>query len=317
MNILNGIRRVVGIVKHFGVKNKPKLLIGAGVVCLVGAVADGVYVGTKINKVVYDDKYEIDKARRSDDQEGANKAKIKMVCDIGKLFAPVAGMTIGGIAFIGCGVRSYDSRLIEAIGTCNLMSGILSKYRNGVIDEYGVDVDRRLMNAATKPEDNTEGRKVVSPDAEHTEEYKQFKLGKYSRFIGPYEMDYWDPTWDINREYFIHYLLTLQDQVDFDLHQKQVITANDANAKLTIPRDTVGATCGWDSSKVDKVSFGIDIWHGEINPTVMQFLKEERDDVLLNFNCSGFVLEAMELRDRAWKEERNRYWLESKPKEAR
>ena len=309
MGLINFVKRTVNIAARFFVKNEPKIMIGTGVVCLVAAVADGIHAGTKVEKVVTKDTQEIAVARRANNPSDVNKAKLKMLADLAGMFWHVALLTGAGIVLVGRGTIKYEKRWIGLLGAYNLLWDKFGNYRGYVIDEYGADADRRFITAAEKGlVDNTQGRKIVSPDAD-TKDSGEWKLGKYSRYIGPYECEWWDPTWDINREYFLAHLDAVEAELDRIFHIKQVMLANDANQRLTLPRDQTGATCGWDSSKVDHIKLG---HRDPNNPTIAAFLRGDRDDIILNMNCSGFVLGALELRDRAWLKERNRYIMEGK-----
>lgn len=309
MGLISFLKRTANIARCAFKRKEPKIMIGAGVVCLVVAVADGVRAGTKVEKVVKENSDAIALAEKNGAQEEVNRAKLKMLADLAGLFWHVFAFTGGGIVLVSKGAMKYEKRLVGLISAYNLLWDKFGKYRGMVIDEYGADVDRRFITTSEKLiTDNTQGRKVVSPDGK-AEDTGAWTLGKYTRYIGPYECEWWDPTWDINREYFLAHLDAMQAELDRIFQIKQVMLANDVNKRLTIPRDQTGATCGWDSSKVDHIVLG---HRDPNNPTIAAFLRGDRDDILLNMNCSGFVLHALELKDKAWLEERNRYLTEGR-----
>lgn len=308
MGFLSTIKRGLCIVGRFFKKNEPKIMIGSGVVCLVFAIADGVYAGTKVEKVVNDNSNEIKAAEKTGDQEKINEVKLKMIFDVAKLFWHVAASAGVGIVLVSKGTAKYEKRIVTLIGAYNLLWDKFGNYRGEVINEFGADADRRFITKSEKLLESGSGdRKIVSPDNEVKDD--EWKLGKYVRYAGPYECEWWDPVWDINREYFLAWLDGIEAELNRIFRIEQVILANDANKKITIARDQTGGTCGWDSSKVDYISLG---HRDPKNPTIGPFLRGDRDDIMLNMNCSGFCLTALEMKDKAWRDERNRYAMEGR-----
>lgn len=301
--LMNKVSRSVHKVGFTLKKHSPEILIGVGVVGTVASVVMACKATLKVNDVIDEAKETIDKIHECANQEkhtsdgavytqeDANKDLAIVYAQTGwkfvKLYGPAA---VVGIASIGCMVgsslilRKRNAALAAAFAAAETS---FKDYRSRVIDRFGEDMDRELrFNIKAKEIEETE----VDENGNETVVKKTVQVADpttpsiYSVFF-----DDGCKGWTKNAELNKVFLLQRQEEANFLLKNRGLLTLNDVYDMLGIQRTKYGQHAGWvyteDGSAGDNfVDFGIfDI----DKPKSRDFVNGIERTILLDFNCIG------------------------------
>lgn len=225
----------------------------------------------------------------------ANGKKIffKKLWVYGKLYAiPVAMETAG----VFLNFKSHDiikGRYLGATAEASALAIGFKKYRDGVVEKYGEDVDKELRFGVHTEE--VEETKVNSKGEEKVVKKKikiinGSEVSEYAKFFDPASRE-----WQEDPEYNMMFLKKAEQTANDMLHArgpKGILFLNEVYDMLDIPRTKAGQVCGWindpdDESSDTYVDFGI------YKKDNIRFVNGYDDVILLDFNCGGNVWEKM------------------------
>lgn len=324
MKVLNGtiMKSIGGLMTKIKVNSPTVCLVGGGI-CLVGAVVASHYAGRKVDEVLDVHKTQVEnlkdikEAGEYQDENGENvefssddykkeltHTYISTAWDMTKLYGPVVLLTAGaGVCFV-TGNRILAKRLAGMTAAYELVQGSYMRYRQNVIDDLGVDGDKKyLLGLDGTHEEKYHDTKIDEKTGEvvNIGKAKTRKLDVVSdvkdwRQASPYavRIDFChDMTKDMN--YNIIYLENLERNVNLKLDVQGYLTLYEVYDALGILKnlspEVIGMShnVGWIKGRGDgDVRFNLVLVPTVcgINDGVAGNLSEVG---LIDFNCIGSI----------------------------
>ena len=233
----------------------PEILIVGGIVGFGGTI----YSAVKATNKAHDILDEKDEAMAVLDDAEANhiyvepsarerinrSARWKLI----KAYMPVGTMAACSVIMILGGYKVINGRYVGMVSAYKVLEGQFGRYRGNVIDEYGEEVDWRMLNnlkqetleaARKEREDNKE----IEADNKHKIIKKRPKTQYQdinSQIFDPHS-ERWKSYW--NAEMMLDYLETKENQLTDRLRLEKVIFDNDKADALGLPRTAEGQLLG-------------------------------------------------------------------------
>lgn len=291
-------------------KHSPEILAAVGVVGTVGTVVLACKATLKVNDILDEAKETIDKIHDSVEQEKKTRdgevytqeiatkdltiAYVQTGWKFVKLYAPAAVL---GVASVSCMLGSnviLRKRLALATTAYAAMETGFKEYRGRVAERFGKELDRELFynikaqeieETVTDEDGNESVVKSIVPVIDGKPKYSMYSI----------VFDEGCKYWVKNAEYNKAFILGVQDDLNFRLKQRGIVTLNDAYDMLGIDRTQMGQFAGWvyteDGSAGDNhIDFGLFDVH---NQKACDFLNGRERSVIIDFNCIGNVLDYM------------------------
>ena len=208
-----------------------------------------------------------------------------------KVYAPAMILATLSIASIFVGGKIFKQRLTTVTAAYGLLEQRFAKYRNGVIEKFGADMDKELRYGIKKElveKKDDDGKTVVEEAATST--YNGYS--DYARFF-----DETNPNWHKDGNWNLNFIRLQQEWATNKLIREGILFLNDVYRMLGFDRTPEGQLVGWvydpSNKNIDSyVDFGLTPIIK--NPDKMwDVINNHERSFLLDFNCDGRVLEKL------------------------
>ena len=304
MNLKDTISKFAGNTGLKIEKHSPEILLAAGIVGTVATVIFACKSTLKVNEVLDDSKKEIEKVHevieREDiseeeySEEDAKKDLATIYVQTGvklvKLYAPAI---IFGATSIICLLASSNilhKRNIALAAAYTAVEGSYKKYRQGVIERFGEQVDKEIKYNL-KAIDVTE--KEIDKKGKEKEVTKKVLVSDNPSDYSPYArfFDEGSACWKKDPEYNLMYLRAQQQYANDLLISRGHLFLNEVYDMLDIPRTKAGQVVGWFYDAENPVGDNyVDFGIYDINREVARdFVNGYERSILLDFNVDGNI----------------------------
>lgn len=315
MNIVNSLARTAKTVGRALKNAAPEIAVVGGTIGLVTAAVIACKETPKAMKVVEEHQEKVETVEQALEngvtsagedytEEDAKHDKTMIFVQDGlqlvKVYAPAVILATVSIVSIFAGGRIFRKRITALTGAYALLEQNFSKYRNGVIDKFGKDIDRELRYGIKKElheKAETDENGNTKTEVEEVETTNYDGYSDYARFF-----DESSPYWQKNGGMNLSFLVAQQSFATDKLKRDGVLFLNDVYTMLGIPRTAQGQQVGWvydpDRTDIDSyVDFGI----SEVirnKKRYQEFVRDYERSLLLDFNCDGSILNKFVKYDR-------------------
>lgn len=180
-----------------------------------------------------------------------------------KAYVPVGTMAACSIVMILGGYKIINGRYVGMVSAYKVLEGQFGRYRGNVIDEYGEEVDWRMLNnikqetleaARKEREDNKE----IEADNKHklTKTKPKTQYQDINSQIFDSHSERWKDYW--NAEMMLDYLEIKENQLTDKLRINKVLFDNEIYDALGMPRTAEGQLLGKVYRPKARVCFGLD-----------------------------------------------------------
>ena len=285
-------------------KNAPELLVGMGIGISVTGTIFACKATLKVGDILSNRDEELDLLEEQVN-DPANKEKLEeagydekaykkerasvkrdYIYRVAKVYAPSAGLVLGGIGLILGGMGVLKSRETAALSTATAIASSFEAYRSRVSNKYGEKIEHDIYTNKHEEEIETEEldkegkpkkKKVVMADAPNV----------YARWYNP-ENQYWenDPSYNVST------LLQTQQFMNDKLNAKGHLFLNEVYDELALPRSKEGAIAGWikNGNGDGYVDFGLPV-DVEMRRMLLTDPKTRKEGFLLDFNVDGLIFD--------------------------
>lgn len=310
MNLGLIFQKIAGVCKHaagnsalFVKAHAPEILLGTGIAGAGATVYSACKATVKARDILESRDECIDYATGHDFPEDVKAEKIKDANSIArkaiiKAYIPAATMGAASVACILGGYGMLNGRLVATAAAYKALETGFDRYRGNVRDEFGDDVDWRMLNSI-KPEDMEKAqeerdmnraieadnkRKALHHKKKHTA-YQQI----YSQIFDQYS-DRWQRKWTPDQ--VLSYLRGKQREANDMLRIRKHLFVNEVYDLLGLPRTAEGQVTGWiltQNNPDSYVDFGLDAIPEEKLREILSAERNEDVAIRLNFNPDGLI----------------------------
>lgn len=219
-------------------QNGEKWLTKGGTAGLIGS---GIYAVKKTNDIsdlLKETREDVKRAKESGDKKEIRKAILRRGRKVGKHYIlPIVGATVSTM-MIDNGMAKAGEKTMAMAATATLYATTLRNYRKNVIDDLGVEADRKYMTtsrikgkiAEVEMSDGTKVTETSSNDGAITLQVNPNALKlMYSREMCP---DCWHDSYALR----ISTLNAIQSELDVMLISNEHLTLNDQRRKFGKPK---------------------------------------------------------------------------------
>lgn len=282
-----------GVTLLKGRKHSPAILFVAGVIGFGATVVLASKATLQLEDLLDENErkqaeaHDLHEINKLDDIKQADKEykkdvaalKIRFVKDVAVLYAPAVGV---GILSVGALTGSHvilNRRYTSVVAAYATLDRSFREYRGRVVEEYGVEADKKFVNG-------TVTREITSEDG------KQITTVEGSAGRSPYAKLFAKNTsfdWSPQPDYNLHFLRAQQQIANDILNSKGYIFLNDVYKSLGLELTPAGQSVGWFKKNPrggdDFVDFGI-----FDNPNAFNdFMAGNEGAIWLDFNVNGPV----------------------------
>lgn len=287
-------------------KHSPEILAGIGVVGVITSTVLACKATMKINDVLEDAKYQLDKVKEVSndpayvDQYNEEDAKkdttiiyVQKGVEIVKIYLPA--ITVGAVS-LGCLLASNNilRKRNAALGAAYAtLDKSYKTYRNRVAERFGDEVEKEIRygikaEKVEKTITDEDGNEVTVEEEVKTMDPNLYS--DYARFF-----DEASPYWQKDPEYNLMFLKAQQQYANDLLKSRGRLFLNEVYEMLGIEKSKAGQIVGWVYDPVNPVGdnfvdFGI---YDMSKDRVRAFVNGYEPNILLDFNVDGNVWDAM------------------------
>ena len=282
-------------------KHAPEILVGTGTVSVIGGTVLACKATAKASDILKepaDVLVEFDREEGGTfevhDEEAEHRNAVKKGFLVVKGYLPAAGLVGGGLAMLVAAKQIEHNRFTAMLGAYSALQASFDEYRARVIEQGGEDMDRQLMNGATKVKVEYEEEQDGKKPKKVKEEITVFTRGEdpYHRIFDECNSP---GEWRDNMETNKFFLECQQTVLNQELKAYGRIFLNDVYKRLGFDYCEVGQFVGWladdiEGAKDGYIDFGID--YAAIDAEIERAQRENRrpePSLWLNFNCDGEV----------------------------
>lgn len=289
-------------------KYSPEILLGAGIVGAVAATVLACKATLKADEIVQCAKEDLAKIEIVHQDETAkyteqdylkDKAIVfaKAGVSFGKLYGPALGLGAASIVAILSSHGIMTRRQVGLVAAYNIVAESFSKYRQRVVDELGLDADKRFRFGVK--EEEIEVEEQVGEGENKKLVKKKVKVAKetvfgsdYARMFDTYNVNYQkDPLHNM-------YFLTIKQTYFNDmLRARGHVFLNEVYEELGFPKTKAGQVVGWiKREKGDPRGDGnidFDLFNTYNSNTRRDFINGFEPSILLDFNVDGPILDLL------------------------
>ena len=286
-------------------KNKPEIMLAAGLIGVIGATVLACRATLKAKDVVEEHNERLEEIQENLNEEekkelpveakkDIRKVYLKTSLKLAKTYAPAIAVETAAFALL---IKSYSvqrDRLAGLTAAYITVDQAFKKYRQAVIEELGEEKDlefktglkKQKIDAIVEDEEGNEKLKkeegLVLPDGRYISEYAKF-------------FDESCPDWQKSPENNLHFLRLQQAAANEKLKIQGHLFLNEVYDMIGLPRTKAGAVVGWlypaeryNSLQLNGfVDFGIyDMW---ANAKRADFVNGYERNILLDFNVDGCI----------------------------
>lgn len=296
-------------------KHLPEILVGTGAVSVVTGTVLACKAAPKAKDIWESNAdivgFDADEDGNMIEREATDDERRRIIVRSGlkvvKLYAPGAGLIVGGIGMMVAAKSIEHHRFAAALGAYSTLQAAFDEYRSRVIENGGEELDKKFLNGEA-----TEKVSYISEDEETGKQKKaKEEVTVFTGGESPYHRLFDEcnsPTeWRDNLEQNKFFLECQQAVLNRDLKVNGRIFLNDVYKRLGFGYCEVGQFVGWLADDVEGckdgyIDFGID--YGYLYDEIAKAQAEGRrpePSIWLNFNCDG------EVWDKPLKKKRDAY----------
>lgn len=286
-------------------KNKPEIMLVAGLVGVIGATVLACRATLKAKDVVEEHNERLEEIQENLNEEekaelpveakkDIRKVYLKTSLKLAKVYAPAVAVETAAFALLIKSNSVQRDRLAGLTAAYITVDQAFKKYRQAVIEELGKEKDlefktglkKQKIDAIVEDEEGNEKLKkeegLVLPDGRYISEYAKF-------------FDESCPDWQKSPENNLHFLRLQQAAANEKLKIQGHLFLNEVYDMIGLPRTKAGAVVGWlypadryNSLQLNGfVDFGIyDMW---ANAKRADFVNGYERNILLDFNVDGCI----------------------------
>lgn len=276
-------------------KVSPQIMFGAGVIGVVSAGVLACQATLKLDRTL-----EKGLARELDIQRMTHEgledfepekydkhmaaAKIKLILDIAKLYAPAVSLTVISIGLLTGSHVTLTRRNAATAAAYATVSEAYARYREGVIEKHGASEDEELRHGVVLVEES------VTDDTGKVKKVKNKRSGGLSEYAQCFEESNanWRPGGNAN-----WFFLNSQERYwNNHLQSYGHVFLNEVLDSLGLQKTKAGQVVGWVAGETNGdgyISFGI--FENERSERVRDFMTGAEDSIWLDFNVDGIVLD--------------------------
>lgn len=264
-------------------KYSPEILTTVGV---IGVVASAVFASRatlNLEPVVDKVRHDLDGIDEND-KKLKTQVLVKGAVDLTKLYGPSVSL---GLASIACIVSAHGimrRRNVALVAALNVVEKSFAKYRQRVIDEFGIEKDLAYRMGFDQVEvENEDGTKSMVTTVDLAG-----GASPYAKFF-----DEFSSQWKDTPDYNLYFLKNVQNNANDRLRARGHMFLNEIYDVLDIPRTKEGWVVGWIFDKDNEVGdnvidFGI---YDFANEAKVNFIEGLEKSIRLDFNVDGPVLD--------------------------
>lgn len=277
-------------------KYSPEILVGVGVVSFVGTVVLAANATLRVEEVIDNHKYKIEKVKygiedveeytKKDEQKDLFIVYTQTSIDLAKLYAPAA---LVGVMSVGCFLGAHTvmkKRNLAIMAAYKALESTFGDYRKRVVDKYGEDVDRNMKYGIGKEKvafTETDEDGVKKKVKKEFETIDSEGLSEYTVLFNEQSSHMWSKTPGGNALY----LKAQEAFANHTLHARGHVFLNEVYEWLGLPHTKAGAVVGWVRGNGDDY---IDFGTYELNSQADVYDSYKADlDIVLDFNVDGLV----------------------------
>lgn len=305
-NLKQGVVKGYNKVSFQAAKHSPEILAGIGVVGVITSTVLACKATMKINDVLEDAKYQLDKVKEVandpayDGQYNEEDAKkdttiiyVQKGVEIVKIYLPA--ITVGAVS-LGCLLASNNilRKRNAALGAAYAtLDKSYKTYRNRVAERFGDEVEKEIRygikaEKVEKTITDEDGNELTVEEEVKTMDPNLYS--DYARFF-----DEASPYWQKDPEYNLMFLKAQQQYANDLLKARGRLFLNEVYEMLGIEKSKAGQIVGWVYDPVNPVGdnfvdFGI---YDMSKDRVRAFVNGYEPNILLDFNVDGNVWDAM------------------------
>jgi len=303
----SSLTRAIGRQGLVAQKNAPTLLFGAGVLGMIGATVLAcratLKVEEKLHSVQVDlhtantnlkDVAEDPKDPRYDNNEYRKDIALiygRATLDFAKLYGPSVLLGAASIAALTKSHNMLQDRLAAVTAAYAVVDTAFQRYRERVVEKYGLDEDQRLRYETEDVDIIEENGKIVSQVRVGPDENSM-----YARFF-----DQMSANWNVDPEINLLFLRNQQMWFNDLLTARGHVWLNEVYDSLDLDHTEAGAVVGWVISDGGDNYIDFGIWDGATQ-AARDFVNGREGAILLDFNVDGIILDKIgkPRRDRKW-----------------
>lgn len=281
-------------------KHSPAILFVAGVVGFGATVVLASKATLKLSDILdeneqkqieLDDDHQVNRLTNVKDADKQHKKEVAalkavFVKDVVKLYAPSVAV---GVLSVGALTGSHvilNRRYTSVVAAYATLDRSFKEYRGRVVEQYGSEVDKKLVNGVST-------REIVSDDGKIVSTIEESKgLSPYAKLFAKETTQEWSPQADYN----LVYLRARQQYANDMLNAKGYVFLNDVYESLGLDRIPAGQAVGWlkDNKRVyedgtvggdNYISFGI----FDDRNAFHDFMTNREGAIWLDFNVDGVI----------------------------
>jgi len=275
-------------------KNAPKILFVAGIVGSTASTVLACRATLKLDTVVTKTQTDLETARglvktnhedysASDCQRDVTVIYIRGVVDVARLYAPAVLLGAASVAALTKSHNILQQRNLALTAAYAAVDEAFKKYRANVVEEYGEEVDRKLMHEHEEYEVVENGKAVKKTRANI-----DGMPSKYSKFFDEYSTE-----WSEDPEYNFTFLRAQQNWFNDLLRMRGFVFLNQVYQGLGLPSTSAGAVVGWvlDGEGDSFIDFGM---FDQDRDSVIDFVNGRNNSILLDFNVDGVIYDKID-----------------------
>lgn len=283
-------------------KHSPEILLFVGVAGIITSTVLACRSTLKVDEVLdrHEEKMDrINEVFKRDEPEKYSEQDMKKdktvvyvqtAVDYIKLYGPAASLMTISICCILGSYRIMHKRQIALLAAFNSVTEAYNAYRQRVIEDFGEQKDY-MYRHGLREEEVTE---IQTDEDGKTKKVKKQKLvddgladlSQYARRYNQQTSSQWmlNPEGSSDHTYNLMYLRTQQNSFNDLLQSRGHVFLNEVYDCLGLDRSPEGQLVGWVKGNGDDyVDFGLDYTD--------QFMKQNADEFILDFNVDGAVHE--------------------------
>ena len=219
-----------------------------------------------------------------------------------RIYGPAIIITALSAASILCGGKIFRKRLTAITGAYALLEQNFGKYRQGVIDKFGKDIDQELRLGTKKELVETETVDENGKMKKEVEEVTTTTYDGYSQYARFFDESCTQWVKDGGRN--LAFLTEVQSDWNNRLVAHGCVFLNDIYAALGMPRTVEGQRVGWiynpgDTTRDNYIDFGISNVIRN-RSSVKEFMQNRERSLLLDFNVDGDISKEFVKYDKLW-----------------
>ena len=278
-------------------KYAPQILVGSGIVGFVATVVVACKATTKAEEVLSEREEKMQKVEsvheehnpdysEEDYKKDITMVKTQTIVKLVKLYAPAATLGVVSIVCILSGHHILAQRSAAIAAAYKAVETGFRNYRGRVVEEFGKEVDQKLLHGATLAETKAEKSAEESKELAKTDGKKSKKKtepSKYARFFDEYST-----AWQDSPEMNLYFLKKQQEWANDKLRWQKHLFLNEVYDMLGMEHTKAGAVVGWvlDKDNDNYVDFGL---YNMDDEQMRKFIAGKEASVLLDFNVDGVI----------------------------